>query len=258
MEVLMVAMLVMLTLIVAFEFQNQSVLRDILLTMQRNQIAAPGTLAAAPPAAPPAAPTPTSTPATATPSAAAASTPAVSDTPAVPAPVSTPIAPATAPAAAAAAPAATSASVPAAAAQAPLAPAPSPRTQPAAAASSASTAAADPAALSEDSPEWQQHGPVVTQIIQDLMGGNYDAVVTRFNSEMAATGLNRAQLAGAIDPIRKEHGGYSKLLHFRTPTGRLPSGMNAFEVGVELADRHQLLLTITLDAQQRIAGLLMK
>ena len=277
-EVLLVALLVMLTLGVAFEFQNHALLRDILDELRHRPpgiaaAPAPGTpgspgTAAAPPAVavspgPAPAPTPavqpTPTPApqpTTLPVAAVPPTPAPSPTPApavavtdtgngagdhpavkpapAPQPAPTP-APTPAPGTGAARP---GSPVP----PAPQPPAPAPA----------------PAAVPGDDEQWERTGPVMTQIIGDLLGGRYDDVVARFNSDMLATGLNRNALAAAIEPLRQEHGGLKRIAYHNRPAGRLPANMVSYEIGVELADNHPLLLTITLDSRQRISGLLMK
>lgn len=104
---------------------------------------------------------------------------------------------------------------------------------------------------------WQTYGPTVTNVIENLLAGHYDAVVKRFNDSMSAE-LSPAQLAAVIDPVRKAHGPMKELTRHAPLQGRLPANMHAFEVTTELTDGHKLLFTVTLDDQQRVSGLLMK
>jgi len=108
----------------------------------------------------------------------------------------------------------------------------------------------------EADPAWEQFGPTITKFTQQLLAGEYDTVVGRFNNHMKSN-LPKEQLAAVMDPIRKEHGQFKQITSHKLDR-TIPPNMHVFKVGVELADDHVLDLTITVDQQNRIAGLMMK
>ncbi|QNN24237.1 DUF3887 domain-containing protein [Planctomycetales bacterium ZRK34] len=105
------------------------------------------------------------------------------------------------------------------------------------------------------SPEWDQAGTSITRFAQNLLNGKYDAVVKQFDTHMASN-LPKAQLAAVMDPIRKQHGGYSQITGHDLKQ-KLSGGMNVFNINVQFTSGHELHLTVTLDQNQRIAGLMM-
>lgn len=249
-EVLLVALLVMLTLGVAFDFQNHALLRDILEELRRQP--APVAVMPQPGAlpdvvvAPPVQPQPTPAPAPVQPApvavpdnTVAAATPKPEPAPPInPRPDPSPSLPTE------------DTETPAPQPAPPVTPRPKPVVNP---------APAPAPAPAEQDETWQRVGPVMTGIIQELLTGRYDDVVARFNSDMQATGLDRGALAAAVEPLRSQHGTMKQVTYHRPPTsGRVPANMTAYEIGVEMADGHPLLFTITLDAKQRISGLLMR
>lgn len=105
--------------------------------------------------------------------------------------------------------------------------------------------------------EWDTFGPTITKTVTDLLAGEYDHVRATFSRDIASV-LTRAQLAGVIEPIRTDHGDLKKVLYQRPVDGGLPQNMHTWELNVELVDGHQMLFTVTVDSQKRVAGLYMR
>jgi hypothetical protein len=105
--------------------------------------------------------------------------------------------------------------------------------------------------------EWQTFGDDVTRTIRDLLDGNYSQVVDRFDPDMAAA-LTEQRLAVIMEPIRRKHGAFGRVLRYEPPIVELPAHLHAFNVTIETRTRDQLVFTITLDNARRIAGLYVK
>lgn len=116
--------------------------------------------------------------------------------------------------------------------------------------------APSPPTLPSGDPQWQTSGPLVETVIQQLLGGDYEAVFNTFDPVMQ-TNLSREALAGAIDPIRTEHGAFKKFTNHRIVTDNAQASMSTFEVDTELADGHKLRFTISVDGKSRVSGLLL-
>ncbi len=108
-----------------------------------------------------------------------------------------------------------------------------------------------------DSEQWERFGPQVTRIIRQLLDGEYDAVIERFNPEMASV-LNRQRLAAAMDPLRRDHGPMRRVLQHARPPLELPRNLHAFVVTIETRTGEPLTFTITMNDQDQVAGLYMK
>jgi len=242
-EVLLIALLVIMTLGVAFQIQNNLLLRDILREFRRQPnpviITQGNTQPSNQPQ--PLVPNPAPQPYDYYPQPNPAPAPNVQPQPA-PAqqPPANP-APAVEP--------------PASDTTQPLPPAPvpvppsQPETQPSSETSEGLTA--------EQDAEWKKIGKSITGVITNLLNGDYDRVRQQFDRNMSAN-LSRQQLAAAIEPLRTEHGDFKKVLYHRPVEGELPKNMHAWEVNVELGSGHQVLFTVTVDDKDRVAGLLMK
>ncbi|MBI1368979.1 MAG: DUF3887 domain-containing protein [Planctomycetes bacterium] len=236
-EVILVFLLVVVTLGLALQWQNQQMLREVLSQLRSESRKVTLTE-----------PTVTLTPGK------PAVKPAAMDKPDKPAMTAPPLEPVTTAPEVAAAPSST----PDRATVEPAKPDAAPTEPTAATTTSPTKPDAAPAPVNpEDEKAWTTFGPTVEQFVQQLMNGDYDAVVKRFNAHMAAN-LTKSQLAAIIDPIRQQHGSFKALTRHAVESDNLPPEMHVFNVGVELNDGHALTLTITLDDKQRVTGLLMK
>jgi hypothetical protein len=103
---------------------------------------------------------------------------------------------------------------------------------------------------------WTEFGPPITSVISQLLEGQYDSVVRQFDPTLAAN-LPKNKVAQIIDPIRADHGVLKRVVEHE-PISGLETGFTGFSVLVELTDGHRIQFWITLDAQKRVAGLLMK
>lgn len=103
---------------------------------------------------------------------------------------------------------------------------------------------------------WAAHGTTVTNVVEQLLAGQYEIVAKQFDSDIARE-LSPEKLAGVLDPVRSAHGPMKQIVA-HTPLTGLPPKMHAFDVTAELTDGHRLLFTITLDDQQHVSGLLKK
>ena len=95
------------------------------------------------------------------------------------------------------------------------------------------------------------------KVVRSLLSGEYQAVADRLDPDMAAN-ISKDYLATMMDPVRKQHGGLKEVISHEPVTKGLPQRLRAFRVKVALSDGHELRFTITLDQQQRIAGMLMR
>ena len=114
-----------------------------------------------------------------------------------------------------------------------------------------------PAESPQDIALWNKHEKQLTDIMQQLLGGKYEPIVKQFDPHMAAN-LTAPQLAAVLDPIRKQHGQLTRIVSHNRLTDGLPKTMTAFQILCELADKHHISFTITLDSKNRIAGLMMR
>jgi outer membrane biosynthesis protein TonB len=106
-------------------------------------------------------------------------------------------------------------------------------------------------------PVWQRVGPAMTTIIKHLLAGEYDPVMQRFDPTMAAA-LTREQLAVVMDGTRARTGVLNKITDHQRIASGLPADHAAYQVYAKTANGNILMFTITLDAQDRIAGLFVK
>ena len=101
---------------------------------------------------------------------------------------------------------------------------------------------------------WADRGPLVVEIISDMMGGRYDAVVERFNADVAAA-LDREKVAAIMDRHRTAHGQLDQVVAHRVRTAGTSDPLHAFDVTVSTTRGSDLRFTIILDRRGRIAGL---
>lgn len=265
-EVLLVALLVVATGGVVFEMQNQSLLRDLLTeirgqshtlaTISQQRTAAAAVAESGPSGVPDAKALIESLTAEIHKNRAELAVRPVEAPKSAPVPAALPeqIAASPAPITIAAAPAAP-------------APAPSPAplesqkkpepAKPAPASVSAGPAVPLPATIDPASQAvWDDFGGPITQIITQLLEGQYDHVIKQFDPTLAAN-LPREKIAQIIDPIRNDHGILKRVVEHEGMSG-LEAKLAGFSVLVEQTDGHRIQFWITLDRQKRIAGLLMK
>lgn len=296
-EVLLVALLIMATLGVAFQFQNQQLLQDILLEMRNRPSVAvtfpaetnTPVIAVNPPAHP-ASPAPRAV--------ILNSTPQIETNysiPQIPAPVIDTPAPtpqvlktiATTPTTAPSSPTPKAPTQPAPAqptiAEQVSTQAPAPATPPAtttpaevAPAPTAATATATPApqtivatAPAEISPviepkanpvgeaAWEVHGQTVEKIITQLMTGDYESAMQQLDPEMRKV-MTREDLARYMQGQRAKYGDLKSIIYHEYISTELASQYSAFDVGVETVSGRQLVFTITLDTEKMISGLYVK
>ena len=105
--------------------------------------------------------------------------------------------------------------------------------------------------------DWPTYGPRAIQVIDELLSGNYAAVLNKLDGDMART-LDRATLVRVMDPIRAKHGRLARILGYRTPDPAPESSKHAFEIQVATTEGDPLTFTITLDQRERVAGLWVK
>ncbi|MHC4994125.1 MAG: hypothetical protein ACYTGQ_03635 [Planctomycetota bacterium] len=102
---------------------------------------------------------------------------------------------------------------------------------------------------------WTTYGPTVELVIKQLMTGDYDPVMERLDDQFGQE-MTRDYVARFMQGQRAKYGDFKAFTYhnYVTDTG-LPSKYAAFDVGVETTSGKQLVFTITLDNQKRIAGL---
>lgn len=101
---------------------------------------------------------------------------------------------------------------------------------------------------------WTLVSDIVTDIVTELLDGRYDTVVGRFDPPTARV-LSRDDLAGIIDPIRTAKGRFGRIVGHRPTRTDLPPNLYACRVEVETDKGHIVVVTLTLDTQNRIAQL---
>lgn len=106
-------------------------------------------------------------------------------------------------------------------------------------------------------PVWQRVAPTMTKIVKHLLAGEYDPVMQRFDPTMAAA-LTRDQLAVVMDGTRARTGVLNKITDHQRIASGLPADHAAYQVYARTVNGNILMFTITLDAQDRIAGLFVK
>ncbi len=124
------------------------------------------------------------------------------------------------------------------------------------AASPASPIAPQPRPAPSGPRAWDTFGPTVQRIIDEVFDRRFDAVSDRFDDDMRAA-LPGDRLAAALGPILNRAGDMQRITDRRDAPVRLPPRLHAYEIDV--ATTHgKLTFTITLDDQQRLAGLYVK
>ncbi len=106
-------------------------------------------------------------------------------------------------------------------------------------------------------PVWQNVGPTMTLIIDQLLKGRYDPVVERFDATMAAA-LPQSQLADVMNPLRARVGSLEAVTQHNRITLGLPDNQFCYQVHARTTTGRMLLFTITLDQSDRITGLFVK
>lgn len=110
----------------------------------------------------------------------------------------------------------------------------------------------------DDAETWNELSPLVRRALSDLMAGRYGDVTERFTGELRGV-LTEQRLRKVLDPIRAEHGGFTKIASHSRPATELEPGLEAFNVLAETERGEPLQFIITFDQRvpdgPRIAGL---
>jgi hypothetical protein len=117
--------------------------------------------------------------------------------------------------------------------------------------------AADPGPATNplpDDPTWQKLESIYVQIIMNLLDGDYQPVIQRFDATMAAV-LSPDQLAKVMDPIRAAAGPFDTVLAAGPVRFGVPQNQTCYQVQVKTKRNQVLIFTITLDQARRISGL---
>ncbi len=114
----------------------------------------------------------------------------------------------------------------------------------------------EPPAVEEDK-DWMDYREAIAKVIDDLLAGREQAVYEQFNNNLTSV-LPLEMLQKVMEPIRIEHGRAMRITqHQRLRIGVRPE-MHAYQVMVETEKGKPLLFTITIDEQDKIAGLYVK
>ncbi len=113
-----------------------------------------------------------------------------------------------------------------------------------------------PVNLPPADPIWQKVGPTMTAIIHQLLSGQYDPVLKRFDKAMAAA-LSPDQLKSVVDPLRARTGTLVEVVD-HTRVTLVPANQFAYKVHANTVNGNTLIFTITLDQANRISGLFVK
>lgn len=109
----------------------------------------------------------------------------------------------------------------------------------------------------DDDKDWMAYRNAIAKVIDDLLAGREQAVYQQFNSNLASY-LTLDQLRKVMQPIRAKHGQAMRISeHQRLRIGVQPEH-HAYQVMVETERDRPLLFTITIDEQDKIAGLFVK
>lgn len=114
----------------------------------------------------------------------------------------------------------------------------------------------EPEVVQED-PAWVEHEETVVRCIGSLLSGEYSAVVQQFTPEMARR-LPQNSLASILDPVRESHGSLDQVTGHENVTSGLDEFLHAFRVTVDTTKNDSLTFTVTVTESGQIAGLLMR